>query len=399
MTRERPGAQTSGASVAAPKSPGGSPGIASSRSEKPRVLFLPWDERHNASARCRIFDVAEWLARNGWDVTVRPPLGGTLGAFLGRPGAARRVRRSLYRALQAGTRIVTTRSARHRPIVVLQRELFPFGPPWLEQTLLSSHAKVVFDLDDALHVRPVHHAASTHGLHDFGKAERIARQASAVVVSSASLESWARQFNQHVVQIPTAVDTRRFRPFPQKGEGRENLPIVGWTGTAGNYAHLASIRPALEAVAREVPFVLRIVGETAFEPWNSPRTEFIPWTLEGEAGEVARFDVGLMPLVDSEYARAKAGYKALVYMACGVPPVISPVGTNLEILDDGIEGFFASSLEEWKDRILRLLRDGELRARLGGAARDRVVAERSQQALFPRWAQLLRSLGSEPHGD
>lgn len=286
---------------------------------------------------------------------------------------------------------------------------------------------MVYDLDDALHVRPPHHHAASHGWHDFSKAERIARQARAVVVSSAVLEEWARPLARAVIRIPTAVDTQRFRPLgridsegtsarnysdekpvgdeskgttararhPNERSSGRAVPVVGWTGTAGNFAHLASIRPALAAAAREVPFVLRVVGERAFEPWDEPRTEFIPWSLEDEAEQVARFDIGLMPLIDSEYARAKAGYKALVYMACGVPPVVSPVGTNREILDDGMEGFFAETLEEWKDRLVLLLRDAQLRARLGAAARARVVAEHSQQVLFPRWASLLEELGRE----
>ncbi|MCA9730063.1 MAG: hypothetical protein KC729_20435, partial [Candidatus Eisenbacteria bacterium] len=65
-----------------------------------RILFLPWDEAHNASARCRIFDLAAWLGRRGWETTVWPPVGGSLGAHLGGPGAFRGPRRALYRSWQ-----------------------------------------------------------------------------------------------------------------------------------------------------------------------------------------------------------------------------------------------------------------------------------------------------------
>ena len=102
-----------------------------------------------------------------------------------------------------------------------------------------------------------------------------------------------------------------------------------------------------------------------------------------------------MPLVDSEYARAKAGYKALVYMACGVPPVVSPVGTNREILTEGTEGFFASTQEEWIARLSQLLSDRSLRESMGRAARARVMAGYSVDAVFPRWEPLLRSFVTE----
>ena len=402
--------------------------------ERARILFLAWDEPHNASARCRMFDLAEWLADRGWRVEVRSPVGGPWGRGLAGPGPARALRRLVYRSLQLPARWQEVRRAARYDVVILQRELFPFGRPWLESALLDRARKVVFDVDDALHLQPSHFRSAGHRWHDFTKAEAIARRADAVVVSSAVLEEWAAPLARRVVRIPTPVDTDRFRPAgaaqadPDSREAESHEAdsheadshgtgslkadsheanshgtgsratdplVVGWTGTSGNLAHLESIRPALEAAAREVPFVLRIVGESPPEPWRTPRSEFVRWKLEREASEVARFDVGVMPLVDSEYARAKAGYKALVYMACAVPPVVSPVGTNREILEDGAEGFFAETEAEWCDRIVTLLRDGQLRRRLGRAARARVIAERSQQALFPRWEALLNELVEE----
>jgi glycosyltransferase involved in cell wall biosynthesis len=363
-----------------------------------RILLLPWDEPQNASARCRIFDLAAWLRDHGWNVRVGAPVGGAIGRALAAPGPGRRIRRLFYRALQIPIRLRQLAGVASYDVVVIQRELYPYGPPWMERRLFRSARAVVFDLDDALHLPPSHFRNRAHGLHDFGKAAEIARRARAVVVSSAALEKWAREMADHVVLIPTAVDTERFRPIafdePAPGDGPDRVSLViGWTGTAGNLGHLESIRPALAAAAREVPFVLRIVGESPpSAEWNEPRTEFVRWSLEREAAEVAQFDVGLMPLIDSEYARAKAGYKALVYMACGVPALVSPVGTNLEIMNDGVEGFFASTEEEWRARLVQLLRDRALRRGMGRAARARVIAERSIESVFPRWEPLLRSL-------
>src|SRR5690606_20562238 len=292
---------------------------------KARILFLPWDEPHNASARCRMFDVAAWLASRGWNVEVRAPVGGRVGRALAAPGPGRRLRRLLYRALQGPIRWVQTTRLDSYDVVVMQRELFPYGPPRLERRLFREARAVVFDLDDAMHVRPAHFRNRAHDLHDFGDAAEIARRAAAVVVSSQALEGWAREHARHVVRIPTAVDTARFRPARVSAQTmdsahapvrQESEPlVVGWTGTAGNLAHLASIRSALARVARTTPFVLRIVGESEPPAFEGIHTEFVRWSLKGEAAEVARFDVGVMPLIDSEYARAKAGYKALVYMA------------------------------------------------------------------------------------
>jgi glycosyltransferase involved in cell wall biosynthesis len=279
-------------------------------------------------------------------------------------------------------------------VVVLQRELFPFGPPFLERKLLRGGVPVVHDIDDAMHIRPDHFRTLSHALHDFRKVDEIARGAREVVVSSATLEEWARPLARRVTRIPTPVDTNRFHPLRDRPVS--DPPVVGWTGTAGNLPHLDRIIPALAEASRRKPFRLRIIGERPLIPIpgsipDSLSLEFVPWSLEGEPEEVARFDVGLMPISDTPYARAKAGYKALVYMACGVPPLLSPVGTNREILDDGVEGVFAGTPTEWVDGLLALLGDIELRRRIGERARARVVRERSQDAVFPAWLEVLRT--------
>ena len=48
-------------------------------------------------------------------------------------------------------------------------------------------------------------------------------------------------------------------------------------------------------------------------------TETVAWNETGEAGEIARVDVGIMPLPDSPWERGKCGYTLVQYTACGVP--------------------------------------------------------------------------------
>jgi glycosyltransferase involved in cell wall biosynthesis len=51
--------------------------------------------------------------------------------------------------------------------------------------------------------------------------------------------------------------------------------------------------------------------------------------------------------------------------------------SNLEIVEDGKNGFFADSPEQWHERLTQLAGDPELRARLGKAARETVLARYS----------------------
>ena len=78
-----------------------------------------------------------------------------------------------------------------------------------------------------------------------------------------------------------------------------------------------------------------------------------------------------MPLPNDEWAQGKSGFKIIQYMAAGKPVVASPVGANCQIIDEGQTGFFATSVEDWEQAVLKLVRSRELRVQMGVAARKK----------------------------
>jgi glycosyltransferase involved in cell wall biosynthesis len=97
-----------------------------------------------------------------------------------------------------------------------------------------------------------------------------------------------------------------------------------------------------------------------------------------------------MPLPEGEpWMRYKCGLKLLQYMAIGIPGVASPIGVNTEIVENGCNGFLATSGDEWQTALRRLLEDVELRRKLGKAARQTVEARYSIDVHFPRFVAAL----------
>ena len=134
-----------------------------------------------------------------------------------------------------------------------------------------------------------------------------------------------------------------------------------------------------------------VVISDAFPRNAPPFMQKVPWRKETEAAEVAAFDIGLMPLPDNPWTRGKCGFKLLLYAACGVPAVASPVGVNSEIVSDGETGILASSPEQWTQALLALGRDAGLRNDMGKAGRARAEAVYSTRIVIAEWARILKA--------
>ena len=175
---------------------------------------------------------------------------------------------------------------------------------------------------------------------------------------------------------------------------RDTAPLrIGWVGLAYNFFHLGSIATVLAQVCQEGGAKLVVVS--ARPPALPFAYEFVRWSEDEENEVIAGFDIGIMPLTDTPFARGKCGLKLLQYMACGIPSVASPVGVNNEIVEHGKNGLLATSATDWHACLMQLLGDAALRARLGAAARQTVEDRYAFELWGPRLAQLYATVFEE----
>jgi len=116
------------------------------------------------------------------------------------------------------------------------------------------------------------------------------------------------------------------------------------------------------------------------------------WALGREIAALRSFDIGIMPLDDTLWARGKCGYKILQYMGVGVPAVASPVGINSEFIRHGETGFLASSPEAWHKALKVLVAERQTRQAFGLKGRGLVEEYYSQEHFSAQYLKVFREV-------
>ncbi len=270
--------------------------------------------------------------------------------------------------------------------LLVQRGLYPLGPGAIASVVEDFKGTVVYDLDDALlEVKPS--LASKSGvarwLYGSQQARRLLGRADAVTVSTQALiEMLPANLATRATVLPTVPDPSTYA----QAEHRLAGGVIGWAGTSGNLLYLDHLRSVAEAIQERGLGRFEVVSS---KPWSGAAS-FRPWQLDDERDLFARFAIGVMPLPDTAYTRAKAGFKLLQYMAAGVPVVASPVGVNCALIEDSGAGFLADSPAEWLAALNRLLEDPGLRSELGAKGRSFVQRFADLEGQSQKLAELLR---------
>ena len=272
-------------------------------------------------------------------------------------------------------------------VVFLQRKRF--NQPRLG--LLRKRAKrIIYDFDDSVMYRnskaedPISSSRRRRFI-------QMIKNSDFVIAGNEFLKRESLPFNPNVEVIPTAIDEERYhlKAYP----AHQQKVTLGWIGDHGSIHYLEKMRPIFERVGEKYPHVeLKIVCDIFFD---CERMKVIKrnWTSEEEVADLQGFDIGLMPLVDDPWSWGKCGLKIIQYQGVGVPVVCTPVGINKDLVEDGINGYWAMTPEEWEEKLSLLIEDSELREKMGREGRKRVLGSYTHQACAPRLLAILERMG------
>ena len=367
-----------------------------------KVLALASYPTEAAATRYRLEQFVIPLAERDIDLTIHPFLNSKLFENLYRREALPLTALGLIGAtLRRSAEVI---SARQADVVLVQREAMIFGPPLIEWLMTRVMKRpMVLDLDDATYVS---YTSPTYG--DFGKSlkwfsktDDLIRWATTVICGNRSIAEYVSSKGARARIIPTIVDTEVFRPaYPPANAGAtdnaQSLRVVlGWIGTHSTFPFLESIFPVLTELAKDHDFRLKVVGAGKDEiTIPGVEVENLRWSLEREVQDFQSIDVGLYPidasLYSNKWAAGKSGFKAIQYMAVGVPYVATPVGAAKELGEAGVTHFFASDPEEWRNALAELIVNANKRRQMGAAGRCHVTKHFALPAQADKLAAALR---------
>ncbi len=260
--------------------------------------------------------------------------------------------------------------SRRSDVCIVQRTAF--DDPVTAQRFVDEARRrgcaLVVDSDDAFSTLDPDHPQYDQQVARAGVLEDVMRRADEVWLSTDDL------LRAH--DLPTARVVRNTLDLALWRSGDAPAPETDpdaplrmlYMGTTTHDGDLAMLSPVLERLHASRPgaFVVVMVGVAkglVERPWmrvvkppSASYHRFVPWLVEQ-----GPFDIGLSPLLDSRFNRAKSDIKCLDYLALGARPVVSDVEPYRVAELDGLVDRVPEDPQAWLATLERLVDD---RARL-----------------------------------
>ncbi len=335
------------------------------------ILFvIPYPLKQAPSQRFRFEQYIDFINKNNIKTDFAPFLNSETWQIFYKPGAIFQKTIGIIKGVL--NRFLLLSQLHKYNLIFIHREACPIGPAFFE--FIYKHIfkkKIIFDFDDAIWLHDVSEANGKLGwLKKPKKTENIIKYATLISAGNNYLANYAENFNSNVRIIPTTIDT----DYHQKKPINKSSITIGWTGTATTIKHFELAFPVLQKLKTKYGERINIMLISNKPAQKAPfEIEFKPWNKETEIEDLCNFDIGIMPLPDDKWAKGKCGFKGLQYMSLEIATIMSPVGVNCEIINNGINGFLADSEEEWFEKLSLLIESESLRQEFGKKARETIL--------------------------
>jgi glycosyltransferase involved in cell wall biosynthesis len=270
-------------------------------------------------------------------------------------------------------------------IIIIQRD-FCRDLDSYEQILSLAHTQkkpVVFDLDDLIFELPENHTDRISSFYADALLPMLQAimEVDLVTVATPSLRDYCLPYNENVVVIPNYLnDSLWIFKEPSNSTPSSGKVTIGYMGGHTHKPDLILVLPALERIVKKYP------QKVQFQFWGiEPPPELAPFSrvdwCPPKSSKYTDFvsyfqtqtaDIMMAPLCDNLFNSCKSPIKYLEYSAIAVPGVYSRVAPYSSMIEEGVDGFLASSASEWEVSLSKLIEDQDLRRRIAHNAQQKI---------------------------
>ena len=172
---------------------------------------------------------------------------------------------------------------------------------------------------------------------------------------------------------------------------------IGWAGSPGHFADLYHVAPHLQQWldAHPAAHLAIMTHELAQEFFHldSERFHFKPFgSIESYLDFLGSIDVGIAPLLPTQYNKGRSDVKFLEYASCGVAGIYQNLEPYRNSVKDGETGLFFSRPEELIDQLDRFYQDKMLRLKIRDQAYGFVIKQRKMEDRIGSRVEWYKSL-------
>lgn len=246
-------------------------------------------------------------------------------------------------------------------IVVLHRICANKEGQALADAVRKSGATLIYGADDLVFEEGPHHA--------------MLQQADGVLVSTNALAEFAREAGAKDVAVVRNWNTSLELCYASVRAKIAPVEVLFSAGTRTHDQNLRLVLPALRKVLASRPYAkLILLGKIRYD-WRFWGIKHFVWFSGGWDTYHAfthQCDIAIAPLEKTHFNFGKSELKWLEAGCHLTPCLASNWGGFAEVVQDGKDGFLADSMEEWEEKLSRLIDDVNLRQGMGELAEVRV---------------------------
>ncbi|GMQ65175.1 glycosyltransferase [Vallitalea maricola] len=209
-----------------------------------------------------------------------------------------------------------------------------------------------------------------------------------ILVGNKQHESLMHRYTKTPVETITSInDFENYKYTPI--ERRTNDPlIISWQQSLADVytSDLLSIKNPLINIHKEYGVRLQLYGwhegkhygkpdKRGFVKKYFPFAEFISFMpydsyIKNIVPKIAMTDIFIVPYLNIPDRYGKAGFGLKRIMMLGVPVIVSDIGIHKELIQDGVNGYLATTRDEWYQKIKQLIVQPDLRKNFSLSARN-----------------------------